>query len=64
LLKNSQIILNDEYKIDLYTSDADEFTLLKGKLIFNELPAAGDVISIIYEKNDQLLDSVNRIQKD
>jgi hypothetical protein len=63
LFKNSQIILNNEYEIDLYTSDVDQYTLLKGKLIFNELPAAGDVISIIYEKNDQLLDSVNRIQK-
>jgi hypothetical protein len=37
--------------------------LLKGKVTFSQVPAAGDIIEIVYEKNDELLDSVNRIEK-
>ena len=57
--KNDQTVLNSEYSISLYTANK----LLKGKLIFKEIPAKGDVITITYEKNDSLLDSVNRIEK-
>ena len=60
---NGQTILNSDYSISLYRSNTDTYGLLKGRLILNSLPAAGDIIEIEYEKNDQLLDSVNRIEK-
>jgi hypothetical protein len=71
ILKNNQLVLNNEYSVVLFKSTVDEYSLLKGKIIFNVVPQgpnvatgdAGDQIFISYEKNDQLLDSVNRIQK-
>ena len=63
IVKNNQVVLNSEYQISLYYSSIDGYTLLKGRIIFNQSPNAGDIIEIVYEKNDELLDSVNRIQK-
>jgi hypothetical protein len=71
ILKNNQLVLNNEYSVVLFKSTVDEYSLLKGKIIFNVVPQgpdvatgyAGDQIFISYEKNDQLLDGVNRIQK-
>lgn len=63
IIKNNQIVLNSEYSISLYYSSIDGYTILKGKIIFNIAPTAGDTIEIVYEKNDELLDSVSRIQK-
>lgn len=63
ILKNSQVVLNNEYSIHLYKSSTDTYGLLKGKIRFESVPTAGDVIEIVYEKNDELLDAVNRIQK-
>jgi hypothetical protein len=61
--KNSQLVLQSEYTISLYKSSVDTYKLIKGKVTFITLPEAGDVISITYEKNDELLDAVNRIKK-
>lgn len=63
IVKNNQIVLNSEYNISLFFTSSNGFSLLKGRIIFNQAPAAGDIIQIVYEKNDELLDSVNRIQK-
>jgi hypothetical protein len=71
IYKNDQLVLNNEYTISLYKSSTDTFGLLRGKIIFNIAPLgpdvangrAADVIEVTYEKNDELLDSVNRIQK-
>jgi hypothetical protein len=63
LFKNNQVILNNEYSISLYYSSTDTYKLLRGRIIFSEPPASGDIISIVYEKNIELLDAVNRIQK-
>ena len=63
ILKNNQLVLRNEYDINLYTSSTDTYGLLKGKLIFKLPPAKDDIIDIVYEKNDELLDAVNRIQK-
>lgn len=71
IIKNGQLVLNDEYTISLYTSTVNTYGLLKGKVIFNSVPVGpnlatgylGDLIEIQYEKNDQLLDAVNRINK-
>ena len=37
--------------------------MLRGKLKLNNLPAAGDTIVIVYEKSDEVLDAVDRINK-
>lgn len=63
ILKNGQLVLNNEYSISLYYSTTLDYSLLRGKIIFSEIPAAGDVIVVEYDKNDDLLDSVNRIEK-
>jgi len=71
VLKNNQVVLSNEYNITLFKSSTDTFSLLKGKIIFTEVPAGpnvatgylGDLIEIYYVKNDELLDSVNRISK-
>jgi len=63
ILKNNQLVLNNEYNITLYKSSTDTYSLLKGKISFIEVPVKGDIIVVNYEKNDALLDSVNRIEK-
>jgi len=63
LFRNGQVVYKDEYSISLYKSNTDLYSLLKGKIIFKQVPAENDTILVIYDKNDQLLDSVNRIQK-
>jgi len=60
---NGEIILNNEYRIDLYISEVDTYSLLKGKVTFNQAPAQGSEIKIAYDKNDLLLDATNRIEK-
>ena len=63
VLINSQLILTNEYSITFYKSNIDSFNLLKGKLILAVPPAAGDIITITYDRNDEYLDAANRIQK-
>lgn len=63
IYKNNQLVLNNEYNISLYTSTTDTYGLLKGKIIFTSVPQKGDHIVVEYQKNEELLDSVNRIQK-
>ena len=60
---NNNVILDDQYTVTLYTVTSDTYQYQKGKIIFKETPAAGDVIAISYEKDDAILDSVNRINK-
>ncbi len=61
ILKNSQLVLNSDYNISLYYSSTDSYSLLRGKIIFNQSPNAGDIIEVTYEKNINLFDAVNRI---
>lgn len=63
ILKNNQVVYKDEYSISLFKSSEDGYNILKGKLIFVLAPQKGDNIVVTYEKNDELLDSVNRISK-
>ena len=63
ITKNSQVVLTNEYEISLYISSVDDYSLLKGKIKFIEAPLKDDVIIITYQKNDELLDSINRIEK-
>ena len=63
LIKNGQVVLPSEYTIHLYKNNTDNFDQLKGKIVFEVVPEAQDQIEITYEKNDEILDSVNRINK-
>ena len=60
---NSEIILDSDYSITFYSSNTDSYELLRGKLKLNNLPLAGDTIVINYEKSDEILDAVDRINK-
>lgn len=60
---NSEIILDSAYSITFYKSTSDSYSILRGKLKLNELPTAGDEIIITYEKSDEILDAVDRINK-
>jgi hypothetical protein len=63
VIKNNQTVLTTAYEINLYKSTVDTYDLIKGKIKFYIPPAKGDIIVIAYEKNDDLLDSVDRIRK-
>jgi len=60
---NSEIILDSDYSLTFYTLETDTYELLRGKLKLNSLPTAGDVITISYEKDNSVLDAVDRINK-
>jgi hypothetical protein len=63
ILKNGSLMLNDEFMISLFEITDGEFVYKKGKVVFYNPPATGDNIVVTYEKDDTLLDSVNRINK-
>jgi hypothetical protein len=63
ILKNDQVVLGSEYSISLYKSSDEDFSILKGKIVFEVAPEQGDIIKVDYDKNDELFDSVNRINK-
>ena len=60
---NEEIILDSEYEITFYRSSTDAYSLLRGKLKLLALPTAGAIIVIDYEKSDEILDAVDRINK-
>jgi len=63
ITKNDQLILSSEYVIDLYRSSVDTFDLLRGKIRFLIAPKTGDVIKIDYEINQELFNSIDRIDR-
>ena len=63
VVKNGQIVLSSEYVIDLYKSSTDSFASLKGKIRFLTAPKLGDSITVSYEINSELLNSVDRINR-
>jgi hypothetical protein len=63
IINNGQVVLNNEYTISLFTLETDVYKQLRGKITFVIPPAKDDNITITYEKNDEILDSVSRITK-
>jgi hypothetical protein len=57
----TQVVLSSEYRVYLYYQNTGTYTLLQGKVVFNQAPAKGDIITVIYDKNIILFDAVNRI---
>jgi hypothetical protein len=56
-------LLAGQYSISLYTTVVSGYTELRGKLTINTAPVDGAVVKVVYEKNDEILDSLNRIDK-
>ena len=63
ITKNNQTVLGSDYSVSVFTKNVDGYSFVQGRIILNTAPEAGDVITINYSKNDELLDSVNRINK-
>jgi len=63
IIKNGQLVLGDEYSVSLYKKIENRVTQLKAKILFTTAPELGETIVVTYDKNDELLDSVNRIKK-
>ena len=63
IFKNNQIVLSNEYSVNLFETYTGSYTITKGRVTFNIAPLAGDVIKIIYEKNSSIFDSINRIDR-
>ncbi len=63
IFKNDQLLLDSDFEVRVTTVQEDNGSRLVGKLTLRELPQTGDEISIEYEKNVELLDSVDRINK-
>ena len=59
----TQVVLSSEYQIYLYYQTTGTYSLLRGKIVFNQAPAKGDEITVIYDKNVVLFDAVNRINQ-
>jgi hypothetical protein len=60
---NNALVLSNEYEITLYEKEIDEFNYLQGRIQFNSLPPVGAIIKIDYDKNENILGSVDRIDK-
>jgi len=56
-------LLNSEYTVSLTTTNISGANILTGKLKLNASPPAGATVTVKYEKNDAILDSLNRIDK-
>jgi len=63
IYKNDQLVLSDRYSLTLFKTEKMNRGELRGKIIFSEVPQVNDVIRIIYEKNNNYLDAVSRIEK-
>lgn len=63
ILQDGQVVLDSEYTVSLYRQKIDLENVLRCRIIFNINPQAGSIIKITYAKNDDILDSVNRIEK-
>jgi hypothetical protein len=63
VLKNSEIVFSDLYNIDLFEIYDSNYTILKGRLIFNIPLERGETIEIQYTISDDVIDNVNRIDK-
>jgi hypothetical protein len=63
ITKNNDIVLSSEYTLTLFYAAVNGYSGLQGRLRFNITPQLGDVIVVSYEKNMELFDSVNRIQR-
>jgi hypothetical protein len=60
---NGEKLLQNQYSISLHTILVQGLSVLKGRLIIPTAPREDDEIIVSYEKNDKILDALNRIDK-
>jgi len=60
---NGSRLLASQYSVSLTEEIINGTTELIGRLILNIAPSANSLVAINYEKNDEILDSLNRIDK-
>jgi hypothetical protein len=58
-----QKLLTGQYSLSIDTNIVNGLTIQIGKLTLNSAPAKNILVTVEYEKNDQSLDSLNRIDK-
>jgi len=56
-------LLQGEYFITLFNTDVEGLSVPQGRLIIRNAPADKQIIKIVYEKNDIILEALNRIDK-
>ena len=61
--KNNLQVLSNAYSITVTPIYKNDLTQLVGRLVLTEIPAPGDQIKIVYTKNIDIFDSVNRIDE-
>jgi len=61
--QNDQLILSDQYFITLFKTEKMNRGELKGKITFFEIPSAGSIIKLVYDKNNEYFDAMSRIEK-
>lgn len=60
---NDQVVLSSDYTVSLFETYNGNYTITRGRVVFNIAPASGDIVKIIYDKNPLIFDSVNRIDR-
>lgn len=60
---NDQLVLNDEFQIQYFIKEINGSGFLKARLLFNNNLELGSIIFVRYEKNNEILDAVNRINR-
>ena len=56
-------LFSSDYTVTLFTKVINDITVLKGRLTLLVAAPEGSVVKVVYEKNDEVLDSLNRIDK-
>jgi hypothetical protein len=59
---NGNRLIRSDYSPTLYSTVVNGETVLKGRIIFTQAPAAGAVITVEYDKNIDTLDAINRLE--
>ena len=60
---NGQLVIASDYSIKLVKTFDPGYETINGRIVFNEVPQKDDIVEVVYEKDNSLLDSINRIEK-
>lgn len=62
VLINGNQVMRSGYSPTLFSTLVNGETVLKGRVIFTTAPSAGAAITVIYDKNIDTLDAINRLE--
>lgn len=63
VFKDSQLILNSDYAIDLYKQNVGTYSILRGKITFVVPPEKDAIVNVTFDKDASIFDSLGRIEK-